>query len=108
MQARGGEDINPAVGSLVGTIVTLVGSEVEVLVTSPVLLEVINAVAEVIGFMAEPMDDSILLVAPVPEALPITPHADGFSQLNTISSTDKKAAKLTLMEGSIAILAKVT
>ena len=108
MQARRGEDVDPAVGSLLGTTVIWGGSEDEVLVTSPVLLEVIDTVAEVVGFVAEPMDDGMLLVAPATEALPITPHADGFSQLNAISSTDEIAAELTLMEGSIAILAKVT
>ena len=113
MQARASEDVDPAVGSLVGgslvgATVIWVGSEDEVLVTSPVLLEAIDAVAEVVGYVVELIDNGMLLLAPVPEALPITPHADGFSQLNAISSTDEIAAVLTPMEGSIAMLAKVT
>ena len=108
MQARGGGDVDLVVGALVGVIIVWAGSEDEVLMTSLVLLEAIDTVAEAVGLAAETMDDGMLLVVPVPEALSITPHADGFSQLNAISSTDEIAAELTLMEGSIAMLAKVT
>lgn len=84
------------------------GSEDEVLVTLPVVLEAIDAVTEVVGFVAEPVEDGMLPLAPVPEASPITPHADGLSQLDAISCTDETAARLSVIEGSIAMSAKVT
>ena len=75
----------------------------------PVVLEALDAVTEVVGFVAELVEDGmLLLLAPVPEASPITPHADGLSQLDAISSTDEMAARLSLIEGSRAIAAKVT
>ena len=91
-----------------GATVTWAEPEGEVLVIPPLVLEAIDALAEMVGFVAEPVKDAMLLLAPVPEASPITPHADGLSQLDAISSTDEIAARLPLIEGSIAISAKVT
>ena len=84
------------------------GPEDEVLIAPFVVVEAIDAVAEVVEFVAEPVEDGMLLLAPVWEVLPITPQADGLSQLDAINSTEEIAARFSLMEGSRATLAKVT
>ena len=82
--------------------------EVSTAAMFPVVLEAIDTVTELMKLFTEPVEDGLLLLAPVPKASPITPHADGLSQLDAISSTDEIAARSLLIEGSTAMLANVT
>ena len=91
-----------------GATVIWEGPEDEVLIAPCVVVEGIAAVAEVVEFVAEPVEDVMPLLAPAWEVSLMTPQADGLSQLDAINSTEETAARFSLMEGSRATLAKVT